>query len=149
MSSMAADLGMPPDRGEAIAGERRLGRRYGVTLEVQWKVIRRRRVLDSGMGTTLDMSSSGIFFEADRQFPSSGNIELSIAWPVRLHNVAPLQLVVTGRVVRTAGSRVAVRMMQHEFRTSRASAGEGPAMKSAGAPNTSFRLLSVEGRKPQ
>jgi len=36
-------------------------------------------------------------FETDRELPSGLNIELSIAWPVLLHNVAPLQLVVAGR----------------------------------------------------
>jgi hypothetical protein len=148
MSSASAHLGIPPDRSEAIAGDRRLDRRYVLTLEVQWKLIRRRRVLDSGRGTTVDLSSSGVFFEADRQLPSSGNVELSIAWPVRLHNVAPLQLVVTGRVVRTAGSRTAIRMMQHEFRTGRAAAQERPAMKLAGALHRSPSVLSSNGHKP-
>jgi hypothetical protein len=55
--------------------------------------------------------------EIDRELPSGLNIELSIAWPVLLHDVAPLQLVVAGRVVRTTGQRVGVRMIQHEFRT--------------------------------
>jgi hypothetical protein len=75
--------------------------------------------LDTGTGTTLDLSSGGILFETDRQLPTGLNVELSISWPVLLHNVAPLQLVVTGRIVRTVGRRTAVRMMQHEFRTAK------------------------------
>lgn len=105
------------EEGQKIGGERRIDRRYGLALNVRWKLIRRRRVLDSGTGITVDVSSGGLLFETDRELPSGLNIELSIAWPVLLHNVAPLQLVVAGRIVRTKGQRVGVRMTQHEFRT--------------------------------
>ena len=105
------------NEAEKIGGERRSDRRYDINLNVRWKLIRRRRVLDSGTGKTLDVSSGGLLIETDRELPSGLNIELSIAWPVLLHNVAPLQLVVAGRVVRTTGQRVGVRMVQHEFRT--------------------------------
>lgn len=81
---------------------------------------------------TVDLSSAGILFETDRQLPVGLNVELSISWPVLLHNVAPLQLVVMGRVVRAAGRHVAVRMDQHEFRTVAASA-ERRAATAAGA----------------
>ena len=106
-----------PEAGQKIGGERRADRRYDLALNVRWKLIRRRRVLDSGTGKTIDVSSGGLLFETDRPLPSGLNIELSIAWPVLLHDVAPLQLVVAGRVVRTVGQRVGVRMTQHEFRT--------------------------------
>lgn len=102
---------------ESIAGDRRKDKRYGLQLELRWKMIRRRRVLDTGTGRTLDLSSGGILFDAGRQLPEGLNVELSVSWPVLLHNVAPLQLVVSGRVVRSRGSRTAIRMTQHEFRT--------------------------------
>jgi len=44
-------------------------------------------------------------------------VELAISWPVMLHNSAPLQLIVSGRIVRSNGTRAGVRMVQHEFRT--------------------------------
>jgi hypothetical protein len=99
--------------------ERRSDRRYGLSLELRWKLIRRRRVLATGTGVTLDLSSSGVLFETDRPLPNGGMLEVAIAWPVRLHNVAPMQLVVNGRIVRGGGGRAAIRMLQHEFRTSR------------------------------
>ncbi len=105
------------NEGDKIGGERRSDRRYDISLDVRWKLIRRRRVLDSGTGITIDVSSGGLLLETDRELPSGLNIELSISWPVLLHNVAPLQLVVAGRVVRTAGQRIGIRMTQHEFRT--------------------------------
>lgn len=105
------------NEAEKIGGERRSDRRYDINLTVRWKLIRRRRVLDAGTGKTVDLSSGGLLIETDRELPAGLNIELSISWPVLLHNVAPLQLVVAGRVVRTTGQRVGVRMVQHEFRT--------------------------------
>jgi hypothetical protein len=102
---------------ETIAGDRRGDRRYDLRLEMRWKLIRRRRVLDQGAGRTLDVSSGGIFFDAGRPLPSGLNVELSISWPVLLHNVAPLQLMVSGKIVRAEGSRTAIRISQHEFRT--------------------------------
>jgi hypothetical protein len=102
---------------ETIGGDRRADRRYDLRLDLRWKLIRRRRVLDNGVGATLDFSSGGLLFETDRPLPTGLNVEISIAWPVLLRDVAPLQLVVTGRVVRSEGVRTAIRMVQHEFRT--------------------------------
>jgi hypothetical protein len=106
---------------EQIGGERRFDRRYDIALEVRWKLVRRRKVLDSGTGRTIDLSSGGILFEAGRPLPVGLNVELWIAWPALLHNVSPMQLVVSGRIVRTNGSLAAIHMAQHEFRTAGAS----------------------------
>jgi hypothetical protein len=107
--------------GDTIAGDRRQDRRYSLRLDCKWKLIRRRRVLDSGTGNTLDLSSGGLLFDAGRHLPEGLNVELSISWPVMLHNVAPLQLVISGRIVRARGQIIAIRTVQHEFRTTAAS----------------------------
>jgi hypothetical protein len=124
---------------EGIGGDRRDDRRYEIHLELRWKLIRRRRVLDSGVGHTLDLSSGGILFDPGRQLPVGLNVELSIAWPVLLHNVAPLQLLVSGRVVRCASNWAAVAMVQHEFRTSGVPAENRAALGAAArAPSALF-----------
>ncbi len=105
------------DGVETIAGERRTDRRYDLRLELRWKLVRRRRVLDTGTGRTLDVSSGGILFDAGRTLPEGLTVEVSVAWPVLLHNAAPLRLVASGRIVRSDGTRCAMRMIQHEFRT--------------------------------
>ena len=102
---------------DSIPGDRRSDRRYPLLLDLRWKLIRRRRVLDTGTGGTLDLSRGGVRFESGRPLPAGCNVELAISWPVLLHNVAPMQLVVQGRVVRSEGGRIAMRMTQHEFRT--------------------------------
>src|SRR6516162_6477338 len=105
-----------PD-GDSIAGDRRQDRRYQLQLELKWTLIRRRRVLDTGTGHTLDVSSGGILFDAGRHLPEGLNVELAIAWPVLLHNVAPMQLVASGKIIRCSGRQVAIKTTQHEFRT--------------------------------
>jgi hypothetical protein len=86
-------------------------------LQLRWKLIRRRREIDAGTGRTIDMSSGGILFETGCDLPAGLNVEIHIAWPMLLHEVAPMQLVVTGRIVRSDRGWAAIRTMSHEFRT--------------------------------
>src|SRR6266851_1169849 len=99
-----------------IAGQRRRDRRYAIQLELRWKLVRRRRVIESGTGYTLDLSSSGILLDAGRHLPAGVNLELSISWPVLHQNISPLHLSVFGRIVRSDGGLTAIQMAQHEFR---------------------------------
>jgi len=66
------------------------------------------------------------------------NVELAIAWPVLLHNVAPMQLVVEGRIVRSESGRIAIRMIQHEFRTVGMPANHCEALSGAARPHAPF-----------
>jgi hypothetical protein len=127
-----------PSEPQEIAGERRADRRYGILLDLKWKLVRRRRVLETGVGRTVDLSSSGILFNAGRHLPEGLNVELSIAWPVLLHNVAPLQLAVAGRIVRCEGGVIAVHMVQHEFRTASTPAEPRAGLSAAGRPSSSL-----------
>ena len=125
-------------RLECIAGDRRSDRRYPILLDLRWKLIRRKKVLDTGTGRTFDLSRGGVGFESSRSLPMGLNVELAIAWPVLLHNVAPMQLVVEGRIVRSEGGRIAIRMIQHEFRTVGMSANRCEAPSSAARPHAPF-----------
>jgi len=100
-----------------FASDRRRDRRYEVSLKLQWTITHRRRLLDWGTGTTVDLSSSGILFQTDRQIPVDCFVELSICWPVLLNDSQPMQLIVMGRVTRLSGGCVAIQMLQHGFRT--------------------------------
>jgi hypothetical protein len=100
-----------------IAGERRGNRRYGLQLDLTWKLVRRGRLLNTGAGVTVDLSSRGILFDGGRDLPAGLNVELSIAWPVLLNDVARLQLAVAGRIVRCKDRMIAIEMVQHGFRT--------------------------------
>jgi len=123
----------------SIAGDRRRDYRYLIQLDLKWKLIRRKRVLDAGAGRTIDLSSGGICFETERPLHPGLNVELSIAWPVLLHKTSPLQLVVSGKIVRVNGNRSAVVMTHHEFRTA---AQANSTRTNAATPNPVKRPLS-------
>ena len=132
------------DRVDGINGDRRKDRRYSIHLELRWKLIRRRRVLETGVGQTIDLSSGGILFDPGRQLPVGLNVELAISWPVLLRNEAPMQLVAYGRIVRAGQNRTAVSMAQHEFRTSGTLADQRP-MKGVAAHPPSLLVATGTG----
>src|SRR5262245_6795386 len=102
---------------ELIHGDRRFNRRYDVPLTLRWKVIWRGKVKDSGTGATINLSSGGILFQAEKPLPVGRKVELTIAWPALIDNFPPVQVVVSGVVVRADGNHNAVQMTRHEFRT--------------------------------
>lgn len=101
----------------AFPRERRARRRYEMSLRLRWKVVRRKRLLETGTGMTLDLSSTGVLLQTDSKLPLSGTVELSIAWPILLDDALPMQLMVAGRIVRVYGRFVAIEISQYEFRT--------------------------------
>ena len=129
---------------EGIAGNRREDRRYDLKLDLRWKLIRRQRLIDSGSGTSVDLSSGGILFDAGRPLPPGLNVELSISWPVLLNNTAPLQLICSGRIVRATGNRAAVQMVQHEFRT-KSQAAEQRTSNSGNGTGNSSAMIAASG----
>ena len=129
---------------DSINGDRRQDRRYRIHLDLRWKLIRRRRVLDTGVGQTVDLSSGGILFDPGRPLPVGLNVELAISWPVLLRNEAPMQLIVSGKIVRAGQNRIAVAMAQHEFRTSGASA-ERTGKNGAGQAHSALLANGTSG----
>ena len=80
----------------------------------------RTSALAAGTGRTVDMSSSDITFLIDDgvDVPKPGTrIEMEIHWPVLLRGIAPMKLLVFGRVTRSNGYGAAVEIQRHEFRT--------------------------------
>ena len=100
-----------------IGSDRRDRRRYDVDLNVQYKVIRRYQVCESGTGKTVNLSGGGVAVAIDNVLSPGSTVELSIAWPVMLNRNCPLNLVVTGKVIRSSKAMTAVRMERYEFRT--------------------------------
>jgi hypothetical protein len=97
--------------------DQRLNRRYPITLEIEYKLLRKGRVERLGLGRTLNVSSGGVLFEANESLPAGSSIELLMHWPFLLEGVCPLKLVIHGCVVRSDSKGVAVRNKHHEFRT--------------------------------
>jgi len=94
--------------------------RYPLTLRVRYSVVNPREgVTETGMGHTVDFSSSGLLFIADKPLEPGCKVELCIDWPVPLDGGVQLQLTAAGTVVRNDGRSTALRIRRHSFRTRR------------------------------
>jgi hypothetical protein len=122
-----------PEMPQSIPGDRRANRRYAVALKLRYTVIRGKRVLDTGNGITIDMSSGGISFTCDRVLQRGAVAELHIEWPFLLQNAHRLKLVIAGRIVRSGAREAVVRSSRHEFHVTGAQAAPPPELL-AGMP---------------
>jgi len=119
--------------------DRRSKRRYPIHLEVQYKLLRHRRVERLGLGRTLNISSGGVLFEADGLLPTSGPIELALNWPFLLHGSCNLKLVMRGRIVRANDKAIAIKAEFHEFRTT----GARSSVAEVTAAQTAIRVMTA------
>jgi hypothetical protein len=103
-----------------LSSDRRSSVRFPLNLEVRYSVAGRRGQVETGSGRTIDMSSSGLSFTADRPLLVGQNLDVSIDWPARLDGDVQIQLIVSGVVVRSSGAATALRIERHDFRTRRA-----------------------------
>ena len=76
-------------------------------------------VCQTGSGRTVEMSSSGILFEADEELVESPFAELSIVWPASLSQSVGLTLRVRGRIASLNRNRAVLMIAHHEFVTRR------------------------------
>jgi len=114
-------VGRSPDEQEdwkevKISIDRRIGRRYNLHLTLHYRVARRGLPPISGLGTTRDVSSNGLSFQCRRSLPPEAHVDLTIEWPAGRRDGGPMELHVTGHIVRSDGGKIAVRMSSHKFR---------------------------------
>lgn len=93
---------------DGIRTERRSRSRYDIQMALLGWILRRSK--RSFVGETVNISSSGILFVAAEGTPVDTSIELLIQWPVLTRISA-----VVATVVRSSGSRIAVRITHHQF----------------------------------
>src|ERR1035441_10116902 len=99
-------------RTEKRSDERRSNPRYPLDSDMAYKIVQGQRVLEAGSGRTVNMSASGVLFESTRALPVGANVELSIAWPVRLGNKVRLQLRIMGCTMWSGNSFTALRIQR-------------------------------------
>jgi hypothetical protein len=97
--------------------ERRGTGRFPVREEVRYRLVQSKSEKVSGSGITLNFGSSGILFTTQEKLPLGRMVELSVNWPARLGGTCLLQVVATGRVVRSEENRAAIRIERYEFKT--------------------------------
>ena len=100
---------------ETIAGDRRIRRRYALSLPVLYRCSWQGRIVADGMARTRDISTSGIGLEAGQELPSSARVELMIGWPVAPASGGPITLMAFGTVTRQAQGLTGLRIQHYEF----------------------------------
>src|ERR1700674_3736059 len=97
------------------AGDRRSQRRYAIAADLEYRVICGCQVIQTGMGRTVNLSKSGILFESEQMLPAGTEMEVSIAWPVRLRDTVALNLCVSGQIAWSLAERHALTILRYEF----------------------------------
>ena len=99
--------------------------------------VRYRVAKNFGWGQTINIGSGGALITIDQPVKIGQRIELSIGWPVLLHEKVHLNLVAGGSIVRVEEGRAAVRFEQCHFRTATAEfRRNAPRPKHSGAADS-------------
>lgn len=110
--------------------DRRTANRFPIEREVHFRTIGKRKITESGLGQTINISSAGVLFTTDRSLKPGHRVELAISWPAQLNASVALQLIAQGRIVRSGDGTAAITIQHYEFRTcarnSRRSGEDGP-----------------------
>ena len=96
--------------------DRRRNRRYELRLPVHYQVAEKGALPRTGSGNTCDLSSNGLSFRCRRPLPIGAHIEMSVEWPSKYGDLYPIELQVTGFVVRSVGGKIGVRVTSRKFR---------------------------------
>ena len=99
-----------------LAQERRASRRYELHLPVHFRVSQKGVIARWGSGLTRDISTSGLSFRTRKPIPVGSHVELVVDWPAKYAEAQPIDLQLTGFVVRSDSGRTAVRITSHRFR---------------------------------
>ena len=104
-----------------ISGNRRAKQRFGLALQLKYKIMKNYLVTATGTGSTVNMSSGGVAFTANEIFKIGAQLELAVSWPVLLNGDCPMKVLIEGRVVRSDDQLTVIRVSRHEFRTQKRS----------------------------
>jgi c-di-GMP-binding flagellar brake protein YcgR len=97
--------------------ERRLKKRFPIEQEVRYKMLYGQRIAETGAGRTVNISSGGVMFTTENVLTAGMPVELSMNWPVLLHDSCPMKLMIYGCVIRSNEKGAAVAIERYEFRT--------------------------------
>lgn len=98
-------------------GERRMKKRFRIEQEVLYKALARQSMRQSGVGTLIDISSSGVCFTTQHALQLGMAVELAINWPVLLCDSCPMKLMIQGHVIRSCEEAAVLEIDSYEFRT--------------------------------
>jgi hypothetical protein len=103
--------------------ERRAARRYPIEIAVVYRIVRKGKVLQRGIGLTRNLSSGGLLMESTANLSVGTDVEVFLAWPARLEGEINLNLWIQGRTVRVGENCTAIAIQRSDFRTRASSNG--------------------------
>jgi c-di-GMP-binding flagellar brake protein YcgR len=103
--------------GKYAGNERRSKKRFHIEQEVKYKMLYGQRIAETGSGKTVNISSGGLWFSTENMLTAGMPVELSMTWPVLLHDSCPMKLMIYGCVIRASERGAAVAIERYEFRT--------------------------------
>jgi len=106
---------MPPST--ELQQNRRLKRRFAIEQDVRYERVRGAKLVDTGMGKTLDMSSSALRFTTGVPLCRGDKVKVAVDWPVLLDATCRLKMVIYGWVLRSDGNSAVVSIGHYEMRT--------------------------------
>ena len=95
--------------------ERRKCQRYLLAFPIRYRVTPRHAPSLTGGGTTCDISPIGLSFLCDEALPVGSHIEMVAQWPVKSTGRCPLDLKMTGFVIRSSQDGAAVCLTSHKL----------------------------------
>lgn len=101
---------------DIFAGDRRCDKRYDVALELRYRLRMDEGIVQIGRGITRDLSSGGVLFATDEFLAPGTPLDLSIDWPVHMSDMGPLELKISGQVVRANSRGTVLQVTRYEFR---------------------------------
>ena len=102
--------------------DRRVAARFPIERDIRYKLLAANGGNEEGTGKSINISSAGILFTADRLLPPGSYIEITVSWPVLLTTDLHMRLVALGRVVRSEEGTAAMEISRYEFRNVQADA---------------------------
>lgn len=100
---------------QSMIGNRRRAQRFNLRLNLRYRVSEKGIEHRWSTGTTRDLSREGLGIKARRPLSVGSHIEIRIDWPALYDSVHPVELHVTGFVIRSENGRAAVRISSHRF----------------------------------
>jgi len=95
--------------------DRREKRRFDLALPVHFRANIDGATSRWGIGTIQDISSGGISFRCRREFPTGARLEMIIDWPAARTDRNPVSHHASGLVLRSRGTKTALRLTSHHF----------------------------------
>lgn len=128
----------------SMHGERRAKTRYPIELTLSYQTLDVNAPV-SGVGRSMDMSSSGLLVSCPNQIPEGTILKITIDWPTLLNGATPLQLVTIGKVARSDAATFAVALESYEFRTTRRRSEplDSPVFRGSALPSLSGRQAAA------